>query len=209
MAASQLPQPVRSNVGQELRWSCGFCMVNRQTARYPNAEGSNSGDQPALVLPNNSAAEPPDPAPVEDSSPVDKTEPTDLPAKCICKPTPLLREILEGRADGGTAHRKSRIPKGAQLPIGMTATEDNHEIELECVGVDVKKVFKHIVPAPFVVVMAERIESSVRPLLASTHCQLPLLPKAAGYSHAPKCLLATGDLGVVVAESCRTNRILR
>ena len=94
---------------------------------------SDAEDQlaPTLVPPNNSTAEPPGPAPVEDSSPADEVEPTDLPAKRVRKPTPLLREILEGRADGGSARSKSRIPRGAQLPTGMAATEDNHEVGLE------------------------------------------------------------------------------
>ena len=52
------------------------------------------------------------------------------PSRRIREPSRYVREMLEGTVDGGTAQGKSRLPKGVQLPTGMTATEDL-ELELE------------------------------------------------------------------------------
>ena len=50
---------------------------------------------------------------------------TDPPAPGrIRKSSWYVREFLEGESNGGIARGKSRIPKGVQLPTGMTATSD-------------------------------------------------------------------------------------
>ena len=48
----------------------------------------------------------------------------DPPPKCICKPSALVHDLLEGKADGGAIRGKSRLLKGVQPPTGMLAAED-------------------------------------------------------------------------------------
>ena len=48
----------------------------------------------------------------------------DLPSKCIRKPSALVCDLLEGKANGGAIRGKSRLLKGVQPPTGMLAAED-------------------------------------------------------------------------------------
>ena len=98
---------------------------------------SSLADQP--TSPNDANIPPSEPVP--DGNPSDKpasteTPPTAVdtepPAKSarIRKPSRYVREALEGTIDGGTARGKSRLPKGVQLPAGMSAVEGDPDLEL-------------------------------------------------------------------------------
>ena len=106
-------------------------------AQPPEAD-PDSANQPTPSV--DITAAPPDLVPDEDQSDAAEAESINPRSKRIRKPSPLLRDLLEGKSDGGTARGKSRIPKGVQLPTGMTATQDDLELELEC---DITACFAH------------------------------------------------------------------
>ena len=47
------------------------------------------------------------------------------------KPSAYVRDILAGEVDGGTAKGKSKLPKGLQMPSGLTAVEEEEELGSE------------------------------------------------------------------------------
>jgi len=81
--------------------------------------------------PSDEPTDPEVPPEVTEPQPPAEAEPPPRRSGRTREPSRYVREALEGTIDGGTARGKSRLPKGVQLPTGMTVTEDYSELELE------------------------------------------------------------------------------
>ena len=107
-----------------------------QTTSTPEAPEPHSTQPSSNDVPSDEPTDPEvPPAQVIESGPPVEVEPPPRQSERVRKPSRYVREALEGTIDAGTTRGKSRLPKGVQLPTGMTATEDcNLELELELQG---------------------------------------------------------------------------
>ena len=81
------------------------------------------GPKPEASSPSNNPLPPPTSEPTKVTETLTNQEP-EQSVKRIRKPSPYVRDILEGKTNSGTARGKSRMPKGLQPPTGMMATSD-------------------------------------------------------------------------------------
>ena len=90
-------------------------------ANAPLPSPKNDG----LVKNEQSPAALPPPTPTPDKSDAPEDNPLIQESSRNRKPSPYAKRLLSGEIDGGTARGKSRIPKGLQIPPGLTTVDED------------------------------------------------------------------------------------